>query len=119
MKTNLFANSKNALVFAGCIIVGTVVLVDSNSGDNMLTAATRDDDAGDDSYRRLMARKYESRRRNQEEAVGSFAPDEGFDEFVEGENEIEIGDYAPPQRADGGEAEIDSLFRPGADGPGT
>ena len=119
MKTSLFTNSKNALMFAGSIIVGTIVLVDSNSGDDVLTASARDDNSGNDSYRRLMDRKYASRHKSQEARGGSFAPDEGFEDLGDPENDIEIGDYAPPQRAEQQPTEIDSLYRPGADGPGT
>ncbi len=119
MKTNLFTSSKNALVFAGCIIVGTVVLVDSNSGDNMLTAATRDDNSGGDSYRRLMERKQASRGRNQEASIGSFAPDQDSNEFDDFESDVEIGDYAPPPRAGEGSSQGERRPRPGVDGPGT
>lgn len=112
MKTNLFTNSKNALVFAGCIIVGTVVLVDSNSGDDILTAATRDESGGGDSYRKLMDRKNASHRRSMEERSGSFPAEGDFDEMLE--SEIEIGDYSPTSEPENANTPL-----PPKDGPGT
>jgi hypothetical protein len=119
MKTSPFTNSKHALAFARSIIVGTVVLVDSNSGDDVLTAAARDDDSGNESYRRLMERKNDSHRRNREERLSNFTADEGFDEDEFPEQELEIGDYSSPSQSGVGEDSGEAHFQPGIDGPGT
>ena len=61
-----------------------------------------------------MERKNASYRRNREEQIGSFAPDDSFDEFTD--SEIEIGDYSPGSGADDNGEDVDL---PGKDGPGT
>ena len=95
MRTNLFNNSRNALIFAGAIVFGTVMLVDSRDGDDAISAnvgsaqaatpAKRDDwttrsNGSTSSGRALL------RHRDGSKVEGTFGSDYSLMDEAEGED---------------------------------
>lgn len=117
MRVNLFSNSRNALIFAGCVLAGAVMLVDTNSGGDALSGASAGNDSRGESYQRLMARRNGSAGLRDGRAfdnLGQYSENgEGFDAAPT----VEIGDYEVSAEEQGPASLREQP--PGIDGPGT
>ena len=126
MRTGLFDNQKNALIFGGCILLGAVIIV----GDEDDSALSGSSDASFEVQRAEKVEQMMQRRspsstpryedRGNDEDLQSFYSDsgDGFDD-PEGYDPEPTVDVSVPEAAPVRTTTPGLHERPGVDGPGT
>lgn len=120
MRTGLFDNTKNALVFGGCVLVAAVMLI-GEEGEDSAVAVTSGPASQEPSYRPPSARRMV---RSEQPEIGDLSDfygsaDDSIDE-AEGSDPTPTSVPSGSDNIDAGPSTvIQGKPRPGIDGPGT